>query len=303
MNLPNFLVLGAAKAGTSALYEYLRQHPAIFLSPTFKELRFFAYDGHPPNYRGPGDIESNRQTTSSLQAYGAHFDAVRRETAIGEVSPVYLYSERAPACIRRYVPEAKLIVMLRHPVDRAYSHFLHLVRDGREPLRSFAQALAEEDARVRANWEWSWHYRRVGRYCDQLERYFGRFDRRQFQIFLYDDFEADPARVCRDLFRFLGVDDGFIPDTSRRYNESAIPRNPKLLRAIRVVAQTLLGPPPLMPAAWWRRVTATWRSLYESSRVKPPLDPELRRQLTASCRDDIRRLETLIERDLSPWLK
>src|SRR5215510_6296020 len=95
MTLPNFLGLGAAKAGTTSLHYYLQQHPEVYL-PTWKELRFFAYDGQPPNYHGPGDKKSNQRTTTTLEVYSTYFAAVTREKAIGEVSPVYLYSERAP---------------------------------------------------------------------------------------------------------------------------------------------------------------------------------------------------------------
>lgn len=302
MTLPNFLVIGAAKSGTSALHQYLLQHPAIFLHPTWKEARFFAYDGHPPTYRGPGDLKSNRRALSSLDAYAAYFRDVKNETAVGEVSPVYLFHERAPACIQRYVPDVKLIAVLRHPVDRGYSHFLHLVRDHREPLRDFAQALAEEDARVEANWEWSWFYRRVGRYADQLERYFARFDRRQIQIHLYDDFEADPVRVCQSIFRFLGVDDGFVPDSSKRYNESTFSTNPARTRRLLAFAHAVVPVKRVLPTQWWRRGSMIWRRAYASDHFKPTLDPDLRRQLTASCQDEIHRLETLIERDLSHWL-
>lgn len=303
MTLPNFLVLGAAKAGTSALHQYLLQHPAIFLHPTWKEPRFFAYEGQPPTYCGPGDETFNRRTITTLDAYAAYFENVRHETAIGEVSPVYLYSERAPACIQHYIPQAKFIVVLRHPVDRAYSHFLQLVRDQREPLRDFAQALAAEDARVRANWEWSRYFRRVGRYHEQLTRYFDHFDRRQFQIHLYEDFEADPVGMCRDIFRFLGVDDAFTPDTSRRHNQSTLPTSVAFQRALHAVARMLLPAKSLLPTTWWRRGGMIWRRLYESNQFRPALDPELRRQLTASFRDEIRRLEALIERDLSRWLE
>src|SRR5262249_10905554 len=160
MRLPNFLVLGAAKAGTSSLAEYLGQHPQIFLPRGWKELRFFAYEGRRIDYRGPGDVESNQRTTTDLASYARYFEDARDEIAVGEVSPVYLYHyRRAVDAIARHLGEPRLIIILRNPVDRAFSHWAHLVRDNREELRDFADALAAEERRQ--DWEWSWHYLRV----------------------------------------------------------------------------------------------------------------------------------------------
>jgi hypothetical protein len=305
MPLPNFLVLGAAKAGTTSLHQYLRQHPEVYL-PRWKELRFFAYDGQPPLYNGPGDKTANQWTTTTLEAYCAYFAAVTNEKAIGEVSPVYLYSERAPERIQHYIPKAKLIAILRDPIDRAYSHFLHFVRDGREPVLNFVQALAKEDQRVRDNWEWSWHYRRVGLYYHQLCRYFERFDRHQIRIYLYEDFQTDPLGLLQDIFRFLGVDESFTPDTAQRHNVSGIQRDKTLAKAllrVRRHGKVLLEPiKPFLPALLWRRGAITLWRLYNRNLIKPPLDPEIRTTLVASYREDIIQLQTLIGRDLSRWL-
>jgi hypothetical protein len=304
MPLPNFLVLGAAKAGTTSLHEYLRQHPEIYL-PGWKELRFFAYDGHPPDHQGPGDATSNRQTATTLEGYCSHFEAVTQEKAIGEVSPLYLYNEWAPERIHHYVPDAKLIVILRDPAERAYSQFLHLVRESREPLLDFSQALAEEDRRVQANWEWSWHYRRVGLYSHQLKRYCERFSRDQIRVYLYEDFQNEPQSLLKDLFRFLAVDECFVPDMSRRYNVSGIPRSAVAMKilALRRGARAFLRPlGPVLPAGLSKAGLAGLQKLYDRDSVRPRLSPELRKALIASYRDDILRLETLIDRDLSQWL-
>lgn len=305
MTLPNFLVIGAAKAGTSSLAQYLGQHPEVFVNREWKELRVFAYDDHPPAGNGPGDVESNRHTTTTLAAYAAYFADANGEKAIGEVSPVYLYSERAPASIQQYVPNAKLIAILRDPAERAYSHYLHLLRDQRESLWDFGAALAAEDCRVRDNWEWSWHYRRVGLYHDQLKRYFERFNRAQIRVYLYEDFLADPVGLLQDIFRFLAVDERFVPDTSVRHNTSSVPRRraaaQAMLAAHTSIKRILKPVQRLIPRSVWRGGTAAFWQMYDANLVKPALSPDHRRQLVTGYHDDIVRLEALIDRDLSRW--
>ncbi|ETW93779.1 MAG: hypothetical protein ETSY1_37760 [Candidatus Entotheonella factor] len=129
MTLPNFLVIGAGGSGTTAIYEYLRQHPQIYLTPQ-KETNFFGYEGQTLTFCGPGDHELvNESSITHLDAYQAQFDGITGEIAIGEVCPLYIFSASAPDCIRHYVPDVKLIAMLRHPADRAYTNYLHMLRD------------------------------------------------------------------------------------------------------------------------------------------------------------------------------
>ena len=155
----------------------------------------------------------------------------------------------------------KLIAIVRNPVERAYSAFLHLLRDRREPLSDFDHALREEDERVQGNWEHIWHYRRMGLYASQLERYYRLFHRDQIRVYLYDALRQDPLSVIADMFGFLGVDATFVPDTSVRHNEPVLPPE-----------------------------------------ERPPLLPEVRRQLLVGYRADILRLQGLIRRDLCSWL-
>ena len=220
---PNFLIIGAAKAGTTALYHYLNQHPQIFLTP-LKETNFFALAGQKPDFRGPGDNHYvNTQSLTNWDSYLAQFDTVTDEIAIGEASPLYLYHPDAAERIRFMVPDVKLIAVLRNPVDRAFSAFVHLVRDHRETTRDFAEALSLEDERIRANWEHIWHYQRMGLYYEQVKRYYDHFPREQIKIDLYRDLRLHLHDLLRDNARFLGVDDGFQFDTKRRYNEASIP--------------------------------------------------------------------------------
>lgn len=157
MSEPNFLIIGAAKAGTTSLYHYLAQHPQVFLSAN-KEPHFFALENNPPDYKGPGDEQGVRSRITDWQSYLALFSkATGQHRAIGEASTLYLYHPDAPSNIHRHLPDMKMIALLRNPVDAAYSAFGHMYREGREPCNDFMQALKEEDHRVAENWAPSRH--------------------------------------------------------------------------------------------------------------------------------------------------
>jgi hypothetical protein len=300
-HLPNFLVLGTAKAGTSSLYAYLKQHPDIFLSPT-TELNFFAHEGADLNFRGPRDLEYmwDDSLVATYEDYRKQFVGVDRETAVGEVSTHNLYCARAPALIKRYVPDAKLIAILRNPVDRAFSAFAHMVRDGREETEDFRAALAREPARIRDNWEPLWHYKGMGLYGEQLSRYLEIFDRKQIRVYIYDDFVARPLEVVQDIFAFVGVDPKFVPDMSEKYNVSIMPRSRQL--------HDMMMSKSLVRSALRSLVPAGVRSgirdfILEHNVRRLRLDGEMRRELTNAFREDIERLERFVDRDLSQWLQ
>jgi len=300
LRMPNFLIIGAAKSGTSAVYAYLRQHPQIFCSAT-KEPGFFAFEGRQPAFRGPGDRKYNRGCVTDLGRYQELFSDADSQAAVGEASTVYLYNAEAPERIRRYLPTMKLLGILRNPVERAYSGYSFLVRDRLEPLSTFEEALAAEDARIAANWQHIWHHQRLGFYSAQLKRYFDLFPRDQIAIYLYDDFKAKPVAVIQDMFRFLGADAAFMPDVSLKYNVSGEPRS-RLLHAALArpnAAKDLLK--GLLPAAMRRRMRARVmeRNIQPTGRT---LAPETRRFLVDLYREDILKLEALIGRELSHWL-
>jgi Sulfotransferase family len=170
MTMPNFLIIGAGKAGTSSLYQYLKQHPQIYMSP-IKETNFFALEGQDLNFADPRD-RINKYSITKIEDYYAQFEAVSNETAIGEASPLYLYEPKAPEQIQHYIPDVKLIAILRNPVDRAYASFLYLHREQRESLEYFSEALDAEPSRIQNNYPWIWHYKNLGFYAEQLQRYF-----------------------------------------------------------------------------------------------------------------------------------
>ncbi len=300
--LPNFLLIGTAKAGTTSLYHYLRQHPDVFM-PAVKEPRFFAYLDAPPPMKGPGDRASNEAAGAvyTMADYRALFDAVEGEQAVGEASVNYLYSPTAPERIHEHLPDVQLIAVLRNPIERAYSHYLHLLSAGREPLRDFDAALEAEEDRRQKGWEWSWHYTRMGFYHEQLTRYLEHFDRDQLAVYLFDDFTEDNVGVTQDIYRRLGVDDDVVPTRTLAHEKTGEPISEQFQRF-------LLNPDhPIRKAARYvvpEAVRTQGVKLLKNLNLsKPHMDPSVRSDLARLYADEVRRLEDLLGRDLSHWLE
>jgi hypothetical protein len=295
--LPDFLVIGAAKAGTTALHEYLRQHPQVCMSRR-KEPNFFAFDQQPPRFGGPGDRTIlNRDVIWRFDDYLRQFVHARPGQVVGEISPRYLDTPGAAERIRGRLPEARLVAILRQPADRAWSHFSMRRRDGFEPCATLEDALADAPRRVRENWG-SGRYFERGLYARQLGAYYARFSRDRIRIYLYDDLVADARGLLSDLLAFLGVDQDVVPDISRRPNPSGDLRNP-LLRWLwtRPGARSFVR--PLLPKPL-RQAVSSW--VIRRPLVRRSMPPETRVRLTELYRDEILRLQELIDRDLSVWL-
>jgi hypothetical protein len=297
--LPNFFIIGAAKSGTTALYSYLRQHPQVFLSP-LKEPRFFAHKDNPPLWRGPGDEAYIAATVTSFAAYLSLFHEADGAHAIGEASTQYLYLPAARANIRRYVPQARLVAILRDPAEVAFAAYLHKRREGNEPIRDFRGALAAEPARIRDNWSPIWHYKQRGYYHQHLAAYYSEFDPAQLRIYLHEDLKRDARSLVRDLFGFLGVDEQFVPDLAARPNRSGIPRSRALQRFLTRPNRTRETLGRILPDVAYRRAL---KALSHWNLSRPKLPAELRALLIEEYREDILRLEELIGRDLSSWLQ
>lgn len=299
MVLPNFLIIGAAKSGTTALYKTIKKHPDIFMT-SIKEPGFFLMDERLLRYyQGPGDNREISYIVHRLKNYLALFEGSERFSARGEASVGYLsLSEFAAPKIFSLIPAAKLIAILRHPAERAYSKYQMLVREGREKL-SFEQALAAEQSRIKMNWGWGWRYKANGYYHRLLLPFYERFPREQIRVYLYEDWKNTPEKVLRDLFGYLEVDASVVPEIEYA-NITRLPRFRRFYNF--VVGQHLIKKvlKSFIPADFRKQIVA---SLLEMNWRKPaPLDPEIRAQLVRDYREDILRLQDLIGRDLSHWM-
>jgi hypothetical protein len=218
--LPNFLIIGAGRSGTTTLYRYLQHHPQVFMSAV-KEPGYFAYPGGKPHYVGPGDADAAERLFTSRAAYETLFEGRTKESAVGEASTVYLHAPSAPEQILRYIPQAKLVAILRNPIDRGYSSFLMNRQRGHEGLSNYIDAVEAEEARLAAGWSLLFGYRRNGLYWEHLSRYLVRFPRPNIKVYLFEDLRDRPLWLLQDLFAFLEVDPQFRPAISRRHNASA----------------------------------------------------------------------------------
>ncbi len=308
MTMPNFLIIGAARSGTTSLYNYLKQHPQIYMCP-IKEPTFFLCDrdGIESELERPEfkeikrliEKKTRRTKITDIETYQTLFQGVTDETAIGEASPDYLWIPRAVKRIRHYIPRAKLIAILRDPVERAYSDYLGRVADLRWPLEDFAQI----STRIQESKNW-WTTPRhayivAGFYHAHLKRYFDIFDRDQIKVYLYKDLKANNIRILQDIFQFLDVDVLFVPDVSIKYSPTGIPRNRFVHDLIRKRNPIRTFFKPFVPTVLRQYIA----KLKSSNLIRPQLAPEVRQELLTLYQDDILKLQDLIERDLSAWLE
>ncbi len=251
-SLPNFLIIGAAQSGTTTLYSYLREHPDIYLPPSKRpEPHFFLKED---------------EYTKGLAYYSErYFSKSQVQTARGEASTSYIYHESVADRIRTHLPAVKLIAILRHPVDRAYSNYWHTVGSGLETL-SFDEAVRTEKERTAGIRDPFWGavqpyaYVARGFYYKQLSTYLRYFHQAHMLTVLFDDLVQDPLRVVRNVFNFLSVDAAFVPSGVGRVENRWTPSGSEMSRETR---KMLLG--------WYR--------------------------------EDVEKLSGLLDRDLSSWKK
>ena len=298
MRLPTFFLIGASKSGTTALHGALKQHPEIFMSPV-KEPGYFEFEGHPRVYPEPVATILRRRTPGSAREYAMLFSGVANQRAIGEATVGYLQSPLAATRIRKNLPKSRLVVILRQPADRSHSLFTFLRQHGVEPATSLAEALRQEASRQEKGWYPGCLYQHVGCYHAHLSVYFQLFPREQIKVYLYEDWKDSPQATLRDLFGFLGVDPGFRP-TLAQHNVTLWPRSERLHGWTRQL-QRLEQQMPSLPASLLGSLASAMGRF--NLAPPPPLDPELRARLTAGFREDILRLQDLIDRDLTHWLE
>jgi len=300
--LPDFLVAGVPKAGTTALHAALSRHPDLYMSPV-KEPKFFLTDGPPPAKGGPGDALTYREHIWQRDRYEALFAAAPPGTLRGESTPLYLYDRAALRRIRAMIPAVKLIVILRDPVERAHSNWTHLWSAGLEPVGDFVRASTEEERRIAAGWASFWHYTGLGKYGEQLENLFLHFGREQVFILRYRALIDAPAQTLDDICEFLGVHAGVIGHVPKQ-NVTAHPEETvahltvsKLLRGAAAAGRHLPG------SAGTALTQPLERFLQQNAGKRQPLSWEQRQAVLPHFEDDIRLLERITEAYFGDWLR
>lgn len=315
--LPNFIIIGAQKAGTTTLYRMLQQHPEVFL-PELKEPGFFIRAFPDPvrfqTLRRPDDgrearpIGSHGAGTYSLAEYHELFEPGAEFSVRGEASTPYLPSPYAARRVAETIPDARLIVILRDPVERAYSAYNYNLSRGMEPAATFAEAIDSELRGERDDWIYGWRYLYTGRYAEHLARWLEFFPREQLLVLWFEELRDNPGLVYRTACRHLGVD-GLQVGRQRRDNVTTIPGNP-ILRALR---SELSRPSAwrraarrVLPASLRRRMSrAALAKIDRFGHRPPPLEASQRASLEVHFEDANESLRRLLEprTDFPAWLR
>jgi hypothetical protein len=292
IQLPNFIVIGAPKSGTTSLYYYLRQHPDVYL-PNVKELHYFSFPELGQTSAGPGDALVRDGLCQSWEQYTSHYLRASNQAAIGDISPSYLYYSSSAQKIRETLGMVKIIAIIRNPVDKAYSQYMHMIREGLESL-SFQEALAAETGRQEQGWGDIWRYAESSLYADRLNEFITVFGRENVKIVLFDDFSKRTPAVLADLLQFIGVDPAVRIPTNEKFNRTGTQKNPFITKMMqhRSWLKTLVK--FVLPSDI-RFKLRNW-IVTANTGDKPVLSPELRATLLKYFHNDIIRVEQLIEK-------
>ena len=297
--MPNFFIVGAARSGTTSLDRYLSQHPEIYVTPK-KETHFFAADDLPP-CTGPGDERLSDLFIKDENEYAQLFASTGDAKAVGESSAFYLCFPHAADRIAQAIPDAKIIITLREPVDRTFSSYTFMLRDSRETL-GFEEGLSREEERKQKGFEPIWWYKELSLYYKQVKRYMDIFGRERVKVLLYEELFTNPAQSLRSVFAFLGVNEDVVINTSVRYNVSGVPKSRKLYN---VLDKFIYNPNALekrVKSLVPQRLRVAWASKIIGMSVdRVSMDPQVRAQLEAYFAEDVGNLEDLLHQDLTCW--
>jgi hypothetical protein len=304
VTLPDFLLIGAPKAGTTALHTALAAHPQLFMSAV-KEPKFFLTAEEPPPARGggPGDVQTYREHIWRRADYEALFDGAPAGALCGESTPFYLYDFDAQRRIRRLIPAARLIVVLRDPVERAHSNWTHLWSAGLEPIGDFLRACEAEERRVAAGWAHFWHYTRLGRYGEQLDHLLALFGREQVHVLRYKDIVDRPAATLDGICRFLGVQQGALTEVPRENVTAHPPTSLSHMTVSKLVRGAAAAGRHIPGSAGTAITRPLERLLQRGAGERQPLTWQQRQAMLPYFEGDVRLLEKITESDFGDWLQ
>ncbi|HEY0003104.1 MAG TPA: sulfotransferase domain-containing protein [Actinoplanes sp.] len=302
MPLPDFLIAGVPKAGTTALHAALVPHPELFL-PAVKEPKFFLSSGRPPTTGGPGDVQTYQEHVWRQADYEALFDPAPADALLGEATPFYLYNLASHERIKALIPSARLVLLLRDPVDRAHSNWTHLWNAGLEPEADFRTACRAEEARKAAGWADFWHYLSLGRYGEQVQHLYRHFPREQVLLLRYRDLKDNPARTLDRVCDFLGVSTGVLKAIPKENVNRHVVEDNRLNRVLRAMLRAggTFGhrfPVPLRLAARGPLLTL----LHRKTGNRPVTTPAERAALLPAFADDIALLQEVTGERYDDWL-
>jgi len=299
MRLPDFLVVGTARAGTTALHYQLRTHPQLFL-PSQKEPCFFCFNGQIPNYKNA----KFSFAVTDHEAYSELYINAKVNQLKGEISTPYLYlHNQTIKNIQKFYSCRQLpmiVIILRNPFERAYSQYRWKVRDGREKL-SFEDALRNEEFRIEENFSFDYHYATRGLYAEAVKNFLDNFPK--VKIVLYENYKYDFSSTMKKLCDFIGVDNDFNFNATANVNSSASTGYP--------VLNNLFFGESNLKYRLLRKVPDNIRSNLKEKLIRfnnsgkkiPPVSEEAKEYLKNFYYHDILKLQSITNFDLSNWLK
>ncbi len=307
---PNFFVVGAAKSGTTSFYNYLNQHPNVYLTP-IKEPHYFSKDIQIKNfnkeyqtshqfdikeYLSHEELEEKHIAfIDSLDSYLELFREYNNQKCIGEMSTGYLYSKKAAKEIYKFNSNAKIIIILRNPIERAFSHWIMSLQRGVENKHSFIDAVIHDHNLQKKEWGTSHIYIEQGLYYEQVKRYYDLFPSKNIKLFLFDDLKNDAKNVYRELFDFLEISQLNSEDFNKKYNVAKLPKYK--IFALFLHNEHLKSLFSFLP----KNIKTPLKNIFYSQKKLPKLTDSDRKALLPFFINDIKKLEQLIKRDLSGW--
>jgi hypothetical protein len=298
--MPDFLIIGAPKAGTTALHVALSRHPQLFMTRV-KEPKFFLTDGPPPTGGGPGDAATFRKYVWRRSDYEALFATAPDGALCGESTTLYLRDAAACRRIRKTIPDVKLVAVLRDPVDRAHSNWTHLRSAGLEPEADFRRACALEEQRMAAGWAQFWRYLGQGRYGEQLADLYSLFPREQVLLLMYRDLRERPIETFDTVCGFLGVAAGAVSDVPAA-NVTAETSHSLINDLLRAVVRHGAVVDDRLPGPLRRAVSGrAERLLQREQGLRRPLTSDERADLIPYFEADFQLLESITGLSFDHW--
>lgn len=303
---PNFLIIGSQKCGTTSIHHYLSQHPEIYMSKV-KEPNYFCsqvpHKSTPYSKRKNGLINRlykiAESDVSSYEEYLNLFSGAKNEKIRGESSAAYIESSNIGKEIHKCLPNVKMLLIIRNPADRAFSHFLQNYRYGAEKSFDFKKALSKEKYRAKYFYrhQYIYNYFERGLYYKKIKSYLDIFDKKQILIILYENFKLSPHKTLKEVFDFLEVNNSFQANITSKHNITGVPKNKAAYKVLGDIYANFFRNKPLSLNIDLLKPIVNNFALTPA----PTLENETREELLSRYNNDIKKLEGLIGQDLSIW--
>lgn len=289
MKKPNFIIAGFPKCGTTSLHHYLSEHPQIFM-PSQKELHFFTYEILSKLKNGPKDRAVKKTQIQDSKKYLDFYRNVKNEIAVGDASPSYINYPNQFLKIKEYLEDPKFIIVLRDPINRAYSNYLHLKREQRETL-TFKEAVNRENKRIKDKYSDFWYYKFNSTYYDKILKAKETF--KEVLIITSEELNENHEATMKKVYKFLDVDCDFITKRkSNRFNKGGYYKKNLFTKIIfqpskfKNLIKKFIKPTPSLKILL-ARVASVFRAKTEE------IDEETVLYLTKHFKEEVKKLKSL----------